>query len=161
MTAQDEHQKKTLSDRPKIDFWSILASNLEPKSGQDLPTWSQDRPKMLQIGANMSPRPLTGNEDGPKRPPRSLMGPILVDFGLQFNDFCPHVGRFWTPVNDKEVNKSSKQLKQRHKTNRQVFHHHHHQTSLVRAQRSKHKGLVHAQRSKHRGGGAGATPWAY
>ena len=107
ITAQDEHQTKTLSDRLKIDFWSILASDLGPKSGQDLATWSQDRPKMFKIGANMSPRPLTGNEDGPKTPPRSLMGPILVDFGVQFNDFWVHVGRFWTPVNEKEVNTSS------------------------------------------------------
>ena len=94
ITAQDEHQKKALSDRLKIDFWSILASNLEPKSGQDLPTWSQDRPKMLQIGTNMSPRPRTCNEDGPKKPSRNLMGPIYVNFGLRFNDFWPHVGRF-------------------------------------------------------------------
>ena len=125
-----------------------MASNLEPKSAQDLPTWSQDRPKMLQIGTNMSPRPLTCNEDGPKRPPRSLMGPILgpkrpprslmgpilMDFGLQFHDFCLHVGRFWTPFHDKELQKSSKCFKRRHTADRQVSHHHHH-ASLVHVHR--------------------------
>ena len=49
-------------------------------------------------------------------------------------------------------------FKPRQTQNKSSSFHHHLQTSLVHAQRSKHKGLVHAQRSKHKGGGAGVRP---
>ena len=112
IAAQDEHPKDSLSDRLQIDFWSILASNLGPRSAQDLPFWSQDRLQTPNFGAKIGPRPPTWSQDGPKTLSRHLrgpiledLGPILMDLGFQFNDFCPHVGRFWTPDNDKEVNK--------------------------------------------------------
>ena len=107
--------KQTLSDRLQMDFWSILASILGPRSAQDLPFWSQDRLQTPNFGAKIGPSPPTWSQAGPKTLSRHLRGPILEDLGpilmdlaFQFNDFLPHVGRFWTPVNDKEVYKLSK-----------------------------------------------------
>ena len=94
IATQDDHQKKTLSDRLQMDFWSILASILGPRSAQDLPFWSQDRLQTPNFGAKIGPRPPTWSQDGPKTLSRHLRGPILEDFGpilmdlgFQFNDF--------------------------------------------------------------------------
>ena len=70
IAAQDEHQKQTLSDRLLMDFGCILASNLGPRSAQDLPSWSQDRLKTPNFGAKISPEPPTWSQDGPKTRPR-------------------------------------------------------------------------------------------
>ena len=53
---QIDDKNDSISDRSWDRFWSILGPNLEPKSAQDFPTWSQDRPKT-------PPRPL---QDLPK-----------------------------------------------------------------------------------------------
>ena len=94
IATQDDHQKKSLSDRLQMDFGIILASILEPRSAQDLPFWSQDRLQTPNFGAKIGPRPPTWSQDGPKTPSRHLrgpiledLGPILMDLGFQFNDF--------------------------------------------------------------------------
>ena len=76
IATQDDHQKKTLSDRLQMDFWSILASNLGPRSAQDLPSWSQDRRKTPNFGAKIGPKPPTWSQDGLKTLSRHLRGLI-------------------------------------------------------------------------------------
>ena len=77
IATQNDHQEKTLSDSVQMDFWSIVAANLEPRSAQDLPSWSQDRPKTPNFGAKISPKPPTWSQDGLKTLSRHLRGPIL------------------------------------------------------------------------------------
>ena len=78
INLQIDHLMDSVSDRSRNRFGPILKPNLEPKTAQDPPSWSQDAPKTLQIGAKIGPKPITFNQHDPKYPeshPRTPHGP--------------------------------------------------------------------------------------
>ena len=82
------HQKiDHISDRSWDRFWLILGPNLEPKTAQDPPSWSQDAPKTLQIGAKIGPKPITFNQHDPKYPQSRPRTPPWTSFSLIFDGF--------------------------------------------------------------------------
>ena len=82
------HQKiDHISDRSWDRFWPILGPNLEPKTAQDPPSWSQDAPKTLQIGAKMGPKPITFNQHDPKYLQSHPRTPPWTSFSLIFDRF--------------------------------------------------------------------------
>ena len=90
-----DQKNDQLLDRPKIDFWSILGSNLGGPggsvggpSGDFLGSWSS-------LGAKMSPR-------APQDPPRPLQEPswdrFLTILGSNLMVFIPNLNDFRPPT---------------------------------------------------------------
>ena len=87
INLQIDHLMDSVSDRSWDRFWPILSPNLEPKTAQDPPSWSQDAPKTLQIGAKIVPRPITFNQHDPKYPQSRPRTPPWTSFSLIFDSF--------------------------------------------------------------------------
>ena len=107
INLQIDHLMDSGSDSSWHRFWPILNPNLEPKTAQDPPSWSQDAPKTLQIGAKIEPKPITCNQDDPKYPqsrPRTapwtscsfIFDGFLILFSLIFVGFLID---FWSHFN--------------------------------------------------------------
>ena len=85
INLQIDHLMDSVSDRSWDRFCSILSPNLEPKTAQDPPSWSQDAPKTLQIGAQIEPKPITFNQHDPKYPQSRPRTPPWTSFSLIFD----------------------------------------------------------------------------
>ena len=87
INLQIDHLMDSVSDRSWDRFYPILSPNLEPKTAQDPPSWSQDAPKTLQIGAKIGPKPITFNQHDPKYPQSRPWTPPWTSFSLIFDRF--------------------------------------------------------------------------
>ena len=82
INLQIDHLMDSGSDSSWDRFWPILNPNLEPKTAQDPPSWSQDAPKTLQIEAKMGPELITFNQHEPKYPQSRPRTPPWASFSL-------------------------------------------------------------------------------
>ena len=90
------------SDSSWNQIWPILNPNLEPKTAQDPPSWSQDAPKTLQMKAKIEPKPITFNQHDPKYLQSRPRMPPWTSFSLIFDgflkDFRYYFHRFLVPI---------------------------------------------------------------
>ena len=87
LALQIDQKIDHISDRSWHRFWPILGTNLEPKTAQDPPSWSQDAAKTLQNGAKIRPKLITFNEHDPKYPQSRPRTAPWTSFSLIFDGF--------------------------------------------------------------------------
>ena len=98
INPQNDPKNDHLFDRPKIDFWTILASKLPPHRGNQPSNFGD----FFDLGALLGPRapqdPSKRPPRSPKTPPRGLLGPIFDDFGFQLDGFWSKLTDFHPPT---------------------------------------------------------------